>query len=166
MPNSNINITTLDSKDWQKYKEIRLEMLAGDDSQFGWNIEEALDLTDQQWQQMAKSCYIIAMLESLIVGVVNLSFTKAIKKRHVAEIGSVFVKPEYRGQGVARSLFQELERIAKSKGVEILKLTVLTNNISAKTLYEKIGFIKTGDIPKSLKNKGIYYDEILMQKQI
>ena len=165
MINPHIKITTLDPEDWQKYKEIRLEMLAADDSPFGWTEQEALELTELQWQEMAKRCHIVAVLENKIIGILGLNIGKSIKHKHVAEIGSVFVKPEYRGQGIAKSLFEEVEKYAKSHDVEILKLTVI-KGISAKILYEKIGFIKTGEIPKNLKNKGIYYDEILMQKQI
>ena len=50
--------------------------------------------------------------------------------------------------------------------VKILQLSALTNNIPTIKTYQKLGFVKIGDLPKASKYEGIYYDEIKMQKEI
>ncbi|WP_339734004.1 GNAT family N-acetyltransferase [uncultured Gimesia sp.] len=55
-------------------------------------------------------------------------------------IHDVFVAPEYRGQGLARQLFDHVETIAKARGCCKLTLEVLEGNKRAQAAYTKFGF--------------------------
>lgn len=58
-----------------------------------------------------------------------------------------------------------VELIARARllpGLEILNLTVTSNNLSAKGLYESLGFICYGTEPKAMKVGDEYLDEDLM----
>ena len=57
-----------------------------------------------------------------------------------AWIYDIFVKPEYRRQGVAGVLMAEAERFARSQGARLLRLAVLDRNEHARALYVKYGF--------------------------
>ncbi|MBR4282924.1 MAG: ribosomal protein S18-alanine N-acetyltransferase [Clostridia bacterium] len=81
-----------------------------------------------------------------------------------AEIDRVVVDEKFRGKGFAKSLINEFEKIAKSKGVFEILLEVRRSNAPAISLYEKSGFVKISE------RKGYYSnpteDAIIMRKEI
>jgi GNAT superfamily N-acetyltransferase len=59
-------------------------------------------------------------------------------------IQSVFVKPEFRGRGVFKALFDHVERLArKNPEVYALRLYMDDRNEPARRAYEKIGMTQT-----------------------
>ena len=64
-------------------------------------------------------------------------------KANVMIVDSVEVEEQYRGQGVGTKLMQKVIELAKNRGVDSIDLNVNKDNIQAKKLYEKAGFIKT-----------------------
>jgi ribosomal protein S18 acetylase RimI-like enzyme len=56
----------------------------------------------------------------------------------------IYVHPEYRGKGLASSLFNEMKKYAKSNRFEYLSLFCLTRNIPAMSMYMNLGFTETG----------------------
>lgn len=101
-----------------------------------------------------------------LIGMLDLVIGKTLKSAHLATIISVCVGSEFRNQGIAKMLFGDAQKYAKNQDVEILRLSVLVDNLPAKNLYKKLGFAKIGDLPKAMKYNNIYYDEIQMQKEI
>jgi ribosomal-protein-alanine N-acetyltransferase len=61
-----------------------------------------------------------------------------------AQILDIAVAPEQRGRGVARMLMDHAISVAREKGAELLALEVRASNVSAITLYERCGFVRTG----------------------
>jgi ribosomal protein S18 acetylase RimI-like enzyme len=57
-----------------------------------------------------------------------------------AQIHDVYVKPEYRRQGVADMLMAEAERFARSNGARLMRLGVLNDNGRARSFYARHGF--------------------------
>ena len=53
-----------------------------------------------------------------------------------------------------------------SRYVELIQLTVVTDNEAARRLYAGLGFVEYGLEKKALKQGGRYYDEILMAKDL
>lgn len=101
--------------------------------------------------------------EEKLVGIVTFFRESRPKIDHKANIYSVFVDSDVRKQGVGRRLMVEL--IARARllpGLEILNLTVTSNNVAAKRLYESLGFICYGTEPKAMKLGDEYLDEDLM----
>jgi [ribosomal protein S18]-alanine N-acetyltransferase len=56
---------------------------------------------------------------------------------HVTTLG---VAPECRRRGLAHLMLLELERSFAARGVPSVKLEVRTDNVSARLLYEKVGY--------------------------
>jgi len=57
-----------------------------------------------------------------------------------AEIKRMFVRPEARGQGVARILLERLEHEARARGVRLLRLETGTLQPESQALYETAGY--------------------------
>ncbi|MBV7265534.1 GNAT family N-acetyltransferase [Erythrobacter ani] len=58
----------------------------------------------------------------------------------LVNIHDVIVKSEFRGQGVGKALFAEIETIAADKGACKVTLEVLSGNEPAKALYASLGY--------------------------
>ena len=59
-------------------------------------------------------------------------------------IQSVYVKHEFRGQGIFKALFDHLERLAReTKGVCSLRLYMEKHNQQARRAYQKLGMTET-----------------------
>lgn len=75
--------------------------------------------------------------EQKLVGVITCSTTL-----FDADIESVFIKKEYRKQGLATMLITELEKALIEKNIEKIFLEVRLSNLSAQNLYLKYDFNK------------------------
>ena len=58
----------------------------------------------------------------------------------VAKLDALFVKEQYRGNGIARKLIKEFINWAEEKEVAYIELSVCKNNTNAISLYENEGF--------------------------
>jgi len=61
-----------------------------------------------------------------------------------AHITNIAVGKSFRNKGLGTMLMQEIEKIARSKKALRILLEVRPTNISALTMYEKLGYVKTG----------------------
>ena len=105
------------------------------------------------------SKYIIAIINNQIVGFAGI--WKAVDDIHVTNI---VTKKDFRNQGIANKMLQELIMLAKQEeGINELTLEVNANNIIAKKLYEKFDFKVVGLRKKYYNN---LEDAIIMTKKI
>jgi ribosomal-protein-alanine N-acetyltransferase len=80
-----------------------------------------------------------------------------------AQILNIAVSPQMRGRGIARILMEQAFKVASEKGAEFVALEVRTSNVAAITLYERLGFVRTGT------RRGYYEgkeDAVLMEKTL
>ena len=87
------------------------------------------------------------------------------KSAHVGELG-IFIKKLYRDKGIGEFMIKQALKYAHKEGIKIVKLSVFANNDRAIHLYKKLGFKKVGLLKGALKDKGKYFDEIIMAKDI
>jgi ribosomal protein S18 acetylase RimI-like enzyme len=59
-----------------------------------------------------------------------------------AYLGFMYVKPEFRGQGINQKIMDALTSWSQTQGITELRLDVYVQNESAIKAYEKIGFIR------------------------
>lgn len=58
----------------------------------------------------------------------------------IAQLDALFVKEQYRGNGIARDLIREFINWARGKEVAYVELSVCKDNANAISLYENEGF--------------------------
>ncbi len=60
----------------------------------------------------------------------------------IGEVKRMFVLPAFRGQGIARALLAELERLSAERGDTCLRLETGTLQAEAMKLYESSGYLR------------------------
>ena len=86
---------------------------------------------------------VVAEIDSELVGSGYALIKEAkpyLKHTHYAYLGFMYVKPEYRGQGVNKAILDALKQWAISKNITEIRLEVYDENLVAKKAYEKAGF--------------------------
>ena len=104
-----------------------------------------------------------AYIDGRMVG--NAAVTRVrnnLKYRHRANFG-ISLQEEVCSIGLGTIMMQEILEIVKKSVFEQLELTVFADNTRAIRLYEKVGFVKTGVLPRAYRLKdGNYHDEVQM----
>lgn len=102
------------------------------------------DVYDQLVASLAKlphALSIIAYLDDQPVGLVNCfeAFSTFLCKPLI-NIHDLCVLKEYRGLGISLKLLNKVEELALTRGCCKITLEVLSNNLVAKSAYQKFGF--------------------------
>ena len=101
-----------------------------------------------------------------LISTVTLLLNCPENQPHRAEIAKLMTTVHKRGQGVARALVTEAEKIAVKKGRTLLNLDTAADE-GAAGFYESLGFHKSGVIPDyALKPHGGLTDTIIYWKKI
>lgn len=80
----------------------------------------------------------LATIANTLVGCVALR-PLAIFANH-AEVKRLYVKPEHRGLGIAKALYESLERYARERGYEWLYLDTTDEMLAAQQFYAALGY--------------------------
>lgn len=76
---------------------------------------------------------------------------------------SIAVSPEYQGKGIGAALMDLLVAQARNAGFEQMELEVVSDNVAAVHLYEKLGFKRYGTLKRGFRNRdGSYCDLVGM----
>jgi len=120
----------------------------------------------QKSLQNPDSVMILCEVDGKIAGNCNLSRHNKRKTMHRASIGIALLR-EFWGQGIGTAMFDEINCLAQSCGIEQLELEVFADNHRAMGLYKKMGFRIAAEHPNAIKRKdGTYVNEYLMVKKV
>lgn len=166
-----ITIKPLNSQDWQKYKQIRLEALKTNPTAFLNTFEDVSGYPDDKWQEQLKKSakkdgvfYLFAFDNEKIIGMNGMYWDNKPVIKHIAEVFGVFVNPGYRGKGIGKRLMNEMIfEISNNPQFTKIKIGVNAENEPAYNLYISTGFKAIGRHEKELKFGDKYYDEILLE---
>ena len=87
-----------------------------------------------------------------LVGVAGLKFGRRERTKHKALLFGMFVRPRFRGRGIARALVDAaLEHVRSRPGTRVVRLTVTEHNAAALRLYESCGFRRYGTEPLAIR---------------
>ena len=88
-----------------------------------------------------KGMYWVATRESQVVGQTLITYEWSDWRcAPIWWLQSVYVWPEFRGQGVFRALLTHIEQEANAAGAKDIRLYADTGNDAAKATYQRLGF--------------------------
>jgi RimJ/RimL family protein N-acetyltransferase len=155
-----------DAADVALYRTVRLEALREHPDAFGsaFEAEQAQPLS---WfaERLETSTILGAFRGAELAGIAGFAIQQGHKRRHKGMLWGMYVRAHARQAGQGRRLIEAILDIARPS-VELIQLTVVSENVQARRLYARLGFVEYGHERHALKHGGRYYDEILMAKDL
>jgi GNAT superfamily N-acetyltransferase len=63
---------------------------------------------------------------------------RPLRGQNIGFLDDLFVDPDHRGQGIGKKILNELKKISKSKGWNLIRWITHDDNFIAKSLYDKV----------------------------
>ncbi len=164
---AHIHISLLAPADAVLYRAIRLDALRCNPEAFGSTFE-AENAQPLSWfsDRLGGSEVFGAFHGSDLIGIAGLLIGKSPKEAHKGLLRGMYVRPGSRRTGVGRRLVEIIVEVARRRGLELIQLSVVSDNEPARRLYAGLGFLEYGIEKNALKQEGHYYDEVLMVKDL
>ena len=128
-------------EDWEVLREIRLASLLDAPTAFGVTHAAAAANSEAQWRDRAAGRgpgrFVLAFVDGVAVGMAAGVVSGAGEFNLIA----MWVRPEYRGAGVAVGLVEAVKENAVARGHSRVVLDVSPDNERAAAFYRKLGFV-------------------------
>jgi RimJ/RimL family protein N-acetyltransferase len=162
--NQSLQIRELTPNDAEIYREIRLRALKEHPEAFGATYEQSSQHPIEWFTERLNTkdgAFILgAFIAGKLVGTVGMFRNESSKVRHKGIIWGMHTAAETQGQGVGRALLTAaIDRARQIPDIELLQLTVVTQNTNARNFYLSCGFEVYGLEPHALKIGDTYYTE-------
>ena len=126
-----------------KYLDNLLTKLIQDERQYDDSIDENFKVINFYQNYINDNTKFLYLAEdnNEITGYIYGYFNKDdTSDNKIAYLDALFIKDEYRHQGIANKLIKEFKKWAKANNCPTMEVNVCSNNIKAKNLYLKNNF--------------------------
>ena len=162
-------VRRLGPDDAEAFQDLRLRGLREAPQAFAEHSEEFARIPRERHAQRLEDApgnaiALGAFREDRLIGLGGL-FSRADRRNiaHRFEVWGMYVTPEHRRNGVGQAILQALIEHARSiPRASLVTLTVTANQVPARRLYERAGFLEWGRLPRAYRIDGTYHDEIHM----
>ena len=158
-------VRILAAADLTAFRSVRLEALRLAPQAFLASLDEELALSeDAQLARIAgpgARAVFGAFVGGRLVGTAGFGLSTHAKQAHRGVLWGVYVEPGHRGRRLARRLVEAVIAHARDH-VSHLDAVVVASNEPARRLYEALGFVQVGFVPRSLLVDGEYHDDVLL----
>jgi RimJ/RimL family protein N-acetyltransferase len=159
-----LQLRRLETSDAALYMDIRLEALQRNPEAFGstfeWESAQSLSWFEAS---IGRAAIFGAFLDGTLAGMAGFAPQESAKRAHKALLWGMYVRAAARNAGVGKRLVAAVLDHARGR-VEMVQLTVVSENETARRLYGAMGFVEYGYEKRALKQDGRYYDDVLMVK--
>jgi ribosomal protein S18 acetylase RimI-like enzyme len=163
---SDIEARRLTADDAPPFRDIRLEALRLAPDAFASTFEAESAKPLSWFVERLDNLHVLgAFRAERLVGIASLIVLQSVKMAHKGHLVGMYVRPEARRSGVDRRLVEAIIETGRGR-VEVIQLTVVAGNETARRLYAGLGFEEYGVEKKALKSGDSYFDEILMAKDL
>ena len=161
-----VTIRQLGEHEVETFRALKLEALERSPETILMTLAEERDKPVEHFAgQLREWTVFVAEQAGTPVGMIVYWRYRPAKKRHVGFLGSLFVRPQARGQGIGRRLSEAAIALAGEE-VELLELVTEATNAPALALYGKLGFEEWGRQPMGGKIGDRYHDVVFLQKRL
>ena len=110
------------------------------------NINESTDYISERMKNNESIIFIATNKQKEAMGFVQLYETfGSLHLGKIIILYDLFVKKEFRKYGIGNKLMKKSEEYAKSIGAKGIELSTAKDNLTAQSLYEKIGYIRDNE---------------------
>jgi len=156
-------ISHLPKERWVEYRDLRIQALLDVPHAFLDEPEQAKKLEPGEWQRKMKNM-IFAEDDGKLIGMIGAYREDKEKLKHIVNIVSFYVVPQFRGKGAGKALLQEvITNYTNDNTTKKLQLGVTTTQNPAQHLYRSLGFTQVGKLQYAVKVGNTYFDEYLME---
>ncbi len=125
----------LDPDDWEVFREIRLASLADSPDAFGSSLEREQAFVEEDWRRRVSGpVYVVEDPAPVSVGGI-------FDNDGIGQIWGMWTDPAHRGRGHARRILDAVTPLLPH-----VQLHVNITNGDARAVYERYGFVGTGEI--------------------
>ncbi len=140
-----IEVKELHADDWQRLRAIRLKSLQESPDVLEGDFDAESKEDETAWRKkFAKLTFLVASYQSVDVGLMSIEVLDG-DFGATCWIGGCWVRPEVRGQGVLRAMFNYVDGQAPVRDWSKQGLGVMEDNLLAISAYEKLGFLVMGE---------------------
>lgn len=146
---------------------LRLESLEQNPDSFLSTFVEEIKYSQQDWHNKLLSGYWFGYFDNdQLCAMINLQLSKKLKTVHIAEIGGLFIKNEFRKNGIAKKLILFAEEFCAQKNILQIYLGCNAENEMAINLYKKLSYKIIATRPNYTYSKLLnkYSDDVIMLK--
>jgi GNAT superfamily N-acetyltransferase len=129
--------------DWKAWRDLRLRALQDTPTAFGSTYDREATFTEDDWKDRLRnpeSASLLAFVDDVAVGMGG-GFRDLPGWLHVV---AMWTDPSWRGHGAGRAVLEHLKSWSAAQGLRV-HLDVETSNQGARRLYERAGFVATGE---------------------
>ncbi len=166
-----ISVRTLKAADAGLYRAIMLRGYSEHPDAFTSTFEERATKPIDWWSRRLQdpTTATLGAFDSgdTLIGTVRLEQFQRARERHKINLAAMYVMRDFAGQGIGRKLMDEaLIASRKLSGIEMMNLTVTSDNLAALRLYGKVGFQEFGREQRAVKGDTHYLDKLYMWRPI
>jgi GNAT superfamily N-acetyltransferase len=142
MPARLLHVRRLTAAEWGLFRDLRLEALADAPFAFGSALAQERQRTEADWRRRLElRAQFVVRARDAAVGTAGCVEDEGPG----AELVSMWVRPDWRGQGVGDLLVRAVLDWACARGHDQVRLWVSEGNHAAERLYARHGFARTGE---------------------
>jgi GNAT superfamily N-acetyltransferase len=141
-----LTIERMAVSEWIRLRAIRLSALAAEPHAFGTARHHDLRWSREQWREtLSRNVWLRASTRAGAIHGVVAYFPTDTQPDGAPQLGSMWVDPAARGQGIARRLCDAVADAARADCAQMLGLWVVDGNQGAADAYSRLGFRASGD---------------------
>jgi GNAT superfamily N-acetyltransferase len=155
---TDVQVRRIQSGEGPTLRDIRLRALSDSPAAFGETLDEAASRPAAHYEDVARACaaateqtgFFAEDGDGRTVGMV-----RAFRDHAGVELVGMWVAPEARGRGAGAALVDAVIGWARAAGAEAVLLQHADGNMAARRLYERCGFVETGELTTMRSNPSL-----------
>ena len=131
---------------------------------FGGNLEAEEMQDEGQWRaKFEQLTHLVAVIDGEDVAVLSVEKLDG-DFGATCWLGGCWVNPKIRGVGVMKSLIAYIDSHAAKRGWDVQGLGVFSNNDDAIASYERVGFIRMGELQPSKRHPDRMFQRMIRNR--